>query len=271
MTASTRFFRIPPPRRPPCSGTAPDLTVFAGGTIPLPEMRRAGRDFPDQGARCRAPCRPRRPVEGRSATVTIGATMPASAARRLAADPLAGRSPCTSSTCESPGGRPPWRAPLAPPRPRANAATSARAIALGWTRQVRSTGAAGEWPEPSEDFLAASDRGGRAGARAIEYDVLPVVARPLTACVVVTPHSYPIVKRRCRVRTRADGSDLRVAVSRRARPRPSAARPSSCAATGQARSTHVDPVDGTPSPRWTYRRRVLRALVRQALEELEPR
>ncbi len=241
-------------------GDGAGITVFAGGTILLPEiaagrvkperalmLHRTGLDAPARRRRsrrdrrdgCRSPHCSRHPTR-RSPNVA-----------RHVADGEVRRNATVGGNLSAPAASDAQRGDLGAPL-----------IALG--ARVRSTGAGGERTEPVEDFLAG-DRGRAARAR---DRVRPVRAphRRERASGAATP-----TRTRSPVSSRArapDGSDLRVAVSGvgptavRCRTVEAEPRPGRRARATSSRST-------TPSPPPPTAARCLPKLVREALDQLE--
>jgi CO/xanthine dehydrogenase FAD-binding subunit len=238
-------------------GNGDGITVFAGGTILMPEIA-SGRLKPSRALMLHRSGLAELRADGD--VVRIGATVPV-AALADGADELLARfaaeigdrevragATVGGNLCASPGlgaQRGDLGAPL---------------IALG--ARVRSTGKGGEHTEPVEDFLEA-DQAGRLVLE-IEYD------RPSGAWSAQTmrrrhTHSYAIAN----VAVCSSGDALRVGVSGIG---PTAVR---CRAVEQSRTAEdvlkdVDPVDDAVASA-EYRRKMLVVLVRRALDEVETR
>jgi CO/xanthine dehydrogenase FAD-binding subunit len=235
-------------------GDGDGVTVFAGGTILLPEIA-AGRLKPTRALMLhRSGLAELRSGDG---VVRIGAMVPVSALAEV--DGLLGRfasqigdaevrrgATVGGNLCATPGlgsQRGDLGAPL---------------IALG--ARVRSAGKDGERTEPVEDFLAG-DRAGRLVLE-IEYDEGD---RPWAAETMRRRHAHSYAIANVAVCSGDDG--LRVAVSGAT---PAAVR---CRAVEQSRKPEdvlhdVDPVDDAVATA-DYRRRILPVLVRRALDRLE--
>ena len=238
-------------------GNGDGITVFAGGTILMPEIA-SGRLKLSRALMLHRSGLAELRVEGD--VVRIGAMVPV-AALADGADELLARfaaeigdrevragATVGGNLCASPGlgaQRGDLGAPL---------------IALG--ARVRSTGKGGERTEPVEDFLGA-DQAGRLVLE-IEYD------RPSGAWSAQTmrrrhTHSYAIAN----VAVCSSGDSLRVGVSGIG---PTAVR---SRAVEQSRTAEdvlkdVDPVDDAVASA-EYRRKMLVVLVRRALDEVETR
>ena len=238
-------------------GNGDGITVFAGGTILMPEIA-SGRLKPSRALMLHRSGLAELRAEGD--VVRIGAMVPV-AALADGADELLARfaaeigdrevragATVGGNLCASPGlgaQRGDLGAPL---------------IALG--ARVRSTGKGGERTEPVEDFLGA-DQAGRLVLE-IEYD------RPSGAWSAQTmrrrhTHSYAIAN----VAVCSSGDSLRVGVSGIG---PTAVR---SRAVEQSRTAEdvlkdVDPLDDAVASA-EYRRKMLVVLVRRALDEVETR
>jgi CO/xanthine dehydrogenase FAD-binding subunit len=238
-------------------GDGTGITVFAGGTILLPEIA-AGRVKPERALMLhRTGLDTLRVEDGR---VVIGAMVPISAltdapddalatVARHVADGEVRRNATLGGNIAAPAAADAQRGDLGAPL-----------IALG--ARVRSTGAGGERTEPIEDFLAG-DRTGRL-VLDVEYDRFERRSGT-TGLRRRHAHSYSIAG--VVACARSDGSDLRVAVSGVG---PTAVR---CRAVEQSRNaddiaSDVDPVDDAVASA-VYRRAVLPKLVREALDQLE--
>jgi carbon-monoxide dehydrogenase medium subunit len=238
-------------------GDGTGITVFGGGTILLPEIA-AGRVKPERALMLhRTGLDTLRVEDGR---VVIGAMVPISALTEAPDDVLATvarhiadgevrRNATLGGNIAAPAAADSQRGDLGAPL-----------IALG--ARVRSTGAGGERTDPIEEFLAG-DRSGRLVLE-VEYDRFERRSGT-TGLRRRHAHSYSIAAVAACVR--ADGSDLRVAVSGVG---PTAVR---CSAVEQSRkpediSNDVEPVDDAVASA-AYRRAVLPKLVREALDQLE--
>ena len=235
-------------------GDGAGLTVFAGGTILMPELA-AGRLKPGRTLLLHRSGLDRLASDG--GVVRIGAMTTVAAladaddgllarfAREVADREVRAAATVGGNLCASPGlgaQRGDLGAPL---------------IALG--ARVRSAGKGGERTEPVEDFLAG-DRGGRLVLE-VEYD------QPSGPWSAQTQrrrhaHSYAIAN----VAIGSNGDGIRVGVSGIG---PTAVR---ARAVEQSRSAEdvvkdIDPVDDAVASA-EYRRKLLVVLVRRALEEL---
>jgi carbon-monoxide dehydrogenase medium subunit len=240
-------------------GDGEGITVFAGGTILMPELA-SGRLKPERALLLHASGLAGIRSEG--GVVRIGATTPIAAlvdgrvpeliarwAGHVADYEVRQAATVGGNVCAQPG-RESQRGDLGAPL-----------IALG--ARVRSTGRGGERTEPVEDFLAASDRGARL-VLDVEYDRFP---RRSGASGLRRRHAHSYLVGAVAACARKDGSDLRVAVAGAA---PTSVR---CRAVERSRDPQavledVEPVDDAVASA-AYRRDVLPVLVRQALERLE--
>src|SRR5579872_1654711 len=238
-------------------GTGEGLTVFAGGTILLPEIG-SGRLRPQRALMLHKAGLDRITEEG--GTVVLGAMVPVAAlvdsaeqvlaetARHVADNEIRRNATVGGNLCAPPASdaqRGDLGAPL---------------IALG--ARVTSTGAGGERTEPVEDFLAG-DPGGRL-VLSIAYDRFE---RRSGGAGLRRRHAHSYAIANVAACSRADGSDLRVAV---AGVGPFAVR---CRTVEQSRDAadvlgDVEPVDDAVASA-AYRRAVLPKLVREALDQLE--
>jgi CO/xanthine dehydrogenase FAD-binding subunit len=238
-------------------GDGDGITVFAGGTILMPQIA-SGRLKPSRALMLHRSGLAELRAEGD--VVRIGAMVPVAALAdgtdgllaRFAAE-IGDREVRAGATVGgnlcAPAGYEAQRGDLGAPL-----------IALG--ARVRSTGKGGERTEPVEDFLGA-DRAGRLVLE-IEYD------RPSGAWSAQTmrrrhTHSYAIAN----VAVCSSGDSLRVGVSGIG---PTAVR---SRAVEQSRTAEdvlkdVDPVDDAVASA-EYRRKMLVVLVRRALDEVETR
>jgi carbon-monoxide dehydrogenase medium subunit len=238
-------------------GDGEGITVFAGGTILLPEIA-AGRVRPERALMLhKSGLDALRVEEGR---VAIGAMVPVAALTEgpdevLAtvashvADGEVRRNATVGGNLCAPPGHDSQRGDLGAPL-----------IALG--AQVRSTGAGGEQTEPIEDFLAG-DRGGRLVLE-ISYDRRE---RHSATRSLRRRHAHSFAIATVVACSNADGSELRVAVSGIG---PTAVR---CRGVERSRNAadvlkDVEPVDDAVASA-AYRRTVLPKLVREALDQLE--
>jgi CO/xanthine dehydrogenase FAD-binding subunit len=238
-------------------GDGRGITVFAGGTILLPEIA-SGRLVLDRALMLhRSGLDELRIVGDR---VVIGAMVSVAAltdgpdellarCARQVADGEVRRNATVGGNISAPAGRDSQRGDLGGPL-----------IALG--ARVRSTGAGGERTEPIEDFLA----GDRAGRLVLEVDYDRLERRSGASGLRRRhAHSYSIAGAvACSL---PDGSDLRVAVTGVG---PTAIR---CRAVEQSRDAaavlqDVQPVDDAVASA-AYRSAVLPNLVREALDNLE--
>jgi len=235
-------------------GDGTDLTVFAGGTILMPEIA-AGRLKPTRALLLHRSGLDKLRTDGD--VVRIGAMVPVAAlaggpdgplarfAQQVADLEVRGAATVGGNLCASPGlgsQRGDLGAPL---------------IALG--ARVRSAGKGGERTEPVEDFLAG-DRAGRLVLE-LEYD------KPFGSWSAQTlrrrhAHSYAIAN----VAICSTGDGLRVGISGIG---PTAVR---ARAVEQSRNAEdvlkdVDPVDDAVASA-DYRRKMLIVLVGRALDEV---
>jgi carbon-monoxide dehydrogenase medium subunit len=238
-------------------GDGDGITVLAGGTILLPEIA-AGRLVPERAMMlCRSGLDQMRSEGDRvviGAMTTVAALtagddrLLADAAAHVADGEVRRNATVGGNICSPPGGDA-QRGDL-----------GGVLIALG--ARVRSTGAGGERTEPVEAFLAG-DRAGRLVLE-IEYDRFD--RRSGTSALRRRhAHSYAIAG--VVACSRADGSDLRIAVTG---VEATAVR---CASVEQSRDPadvlkDVHPVDDAVATA-AYRSAVLPVLVREALDTLE--
>jgi carbon-monoxide dehydrogenase medium subunit len=242
-------------------GEGEDLTVFAGGTILLPEIA-AGRLKPTRALMLHRSGLDS--LETSGDVVRIGATTTIAAlidgtddlltrfAEHVADGEVRRNATVGGNLCASPGvgsQRGDLGAPL---------------IALG--ARVRSTGKGGERTEPVEDFLAA----GPAGRLVLDVEFADPQAG--ASAVVRRPHAHAYtIMRVCAARV---GDELRVAVSGAA---PTAVRSraveqaladgADSAAAAERVLDDVTPDDDALASSW-YRSRTLPVLVRRALDDL---
>ena len=233
-----------------------DVTVFAGGTILLPEIS-AGRLSPERALMLHRSGLDRLTVSDER--VVIGAMLPVEALLDApdeilssfashVADGEVRRSATVGGNICAPPGRESQRGDLGAPL-----------IALG--ARVRSTGSGGERTEPIEDFLA----GDRARlVLEVEYDRFP---RRSGASFMRRRHAHSYAIAAVAACTREDGSDLRVGVSGTG---PIAVRGRSVEQSRDPASIidDVHPVDDAVASA-SYRATVLPLLVREALDRLE--
>ena len=238
-------------------GNGDGITVFAGGTILMPEIA-SGRLKPSRALMLHRSGLAELRAEGD--VVRIGAMVPV-AALADGADELLARFAAEIGDREVRAGATVGGNLCASPALGAQRGDlGAPLIALG--ARVRSTGKGGERTEPVEDFLGA-DQAGRLVLE-IEYD------RPSGAWSAQTmrrrhTHSYAIAN----VAVCSSGDSLRVGVSGIG---PTAVR---SRAVEQSRTAEdvlkdVDPVDDAVASA-EYRRKMLVVLVRRALDEVETR
>jgi carbon-monoxide dehydrogenase medium subunit len=236
-------------------GDGAGVTVFAGGTILMPDLN-AGRLDPGKTL-----------ILGRAgldaittdgSTTRIGAAVPVaelieSPARILAAAAanvgdveIRAQGTVGGNVCAPPGREVPrgdLQAPL---------------IALG--AQVRSTGAGGERVEPIEQFLA----GDRAARLVLELS-FENADRPQGYAAIGRPHAHTYTILAAAVAR--DGDGLRVAVGGAG---PTAVRCSAVEASGDPEDSlqDVTPVDDALASAW-YRSKMLPVVIRRALAEME--
>ncbi len=238
-------------------GDGEGITVFAGGTILLPEIA-AGRLKPSRAMMLHKSGLDEIRVE--SDRVVIGAMVTVAALTEAPGDVL---SQVASYVADGEVRR---NATLGGNISSAQAADSQRGdlggplIALG--ARVRSTGVGGERTEPIEDFLAG-DRGGRL-VLDVEYDRFE---RRSGTAGLRRRHAHSFAIAGVTACSRADGSDLRVAATGVG---PTAIR---CLTVEQSRNADdvlkdVTPVDDAVASA-AYRTAVLPKLVTEALDRLE--
>lgn len=239
-------------------GSGEDITVFAGGTILLPEIA-AGRLSPKRALMLHRSGLDQ--IQLSAEHVVIGAMVSVSTLVTAAPDEILAtfashvadsevrRNATVGGNICAPAGRDAQRGDLGAPL-----------IALG--ARVRSTGSGGERTEPVEDFLAG-DRSGRL-VLGVEYDRF---ARKSGASGLRRrhAHSYAIVN--VAACAREDGTDLRIGVSGVG---PTAVRSRAVEQDRDPASVLSDvvPLDDAVASA-EYRRRVLPLLVREALDKLE--
>lgn len=238
-------------------GDGEGITVFAGGTILLPEVAAGRLSFGRTLMLHRSGLDQLTVTDDR---VVIGAMTPvgmladapdqilATFALQVADSEIRRAATVGGNICAPPG-REFQRGDLGAPL-----------IALG--ARVRSTGSGGERSEPIEDFLA-SGRTGRL-VLSIEYDRF---TRKSGSSVRRRRHAHSYSIAGVAVCSREDGSDLRVGISGVG---PTAVRSRAVEASGDAASVldDVTPVDDAVATA-RYRRTVLPILVREALDRLE--
>jgi carbon-monoxide dehydrogenase medium subunit len=238
-------------------GSGEGVTIFAGGTILLPEIA-AGRIRPERALMLhKAGLDSIRSEDGR---IVIGAATPVEAlvdhpteilaqtARHIADAEVRRNATVGGNIC-------------APPAPDAQRGDlGAPLIALG--AQVRSTGTGGERSEPVEEFLA----GDRAGRLVLDVS-FDDVERRTTADGLRRRHAHSYAIAAIVGAVRADGSDLRLAA---AGVGPTAVRLRTVERTQNAEDVlqDVEPVDDAVASA-AYRSAVLPKLVREALDRLE--
>jgi CO/xanthine dehydrogenase FAD-binding subunit len=238
-------------------GDGAGITVFAGGTILLPEIA-AGRVNPVRALMLhRSGLDVLRVDDDRvviGAMVSIAALTEApdgvlAEVARHIADGEVRRGATLGGNIAAPAATDSQRGDLGAPL-----------IALG--ARVRSNGIDGERTEPIEEFLAG-DRSGRLVLE-VDYDRF---ARRSGASALRRRHAHSYSIANVVACSRADGSELRIGVSGVG---PTAIR---CRGVEQSREPSdvlqdVDPVDDAVASA-AYRRIVLPKLVRQALDQLE--
>ena len=239
-------------------GDGAGITVFAGGTILLPEIA-AGRVKPERALMLHRSGLDVLRVE--ADRVSIGAMVSVAAlteapdqvlanVARHVADGEVRRNATLGGNLSAPAASDAQRGDLGAPL-----------IALG--ARVRSTGAGGERTEPIEDFLAG-DRGARL-VLAVEYDRFD---RRTGASALRRRHAQSYSIANVVACSRADGSELRIGVSGVG---PTAVR---CRSVERSRDpadvlSDLEPIDDAVASA-AYRISVLPKLVREALEQLEP-
>jgi carbon-monoxide dehydrogenase medium subunit len=239
-------------------GDGEGITVFAGGTILLPEIA-AGRLSPQRALMLHRSGLDRILVS--EERVLIGAMVPisvlladtpdeilASFAAEVADSEVRRNATVGGNICAPPG-REFQRGDLGAPL-----------IALG--ARVRSAGSGGERIEPIEDFLA-SDRSGRL-VLDVEYERF---SRRSGASGLRRRHAHSYAIANVAACVREDGSDLRIGVSGIG---PTAVRSRTVEQDRDPASVLGDvvPLDDAVASA-DYRRRVLPLLVREALDKLE--
>jgi CO/xanthine dehydrogenase FAD-binding subunit len=239
-------------------GSGEDITVFAGGTILLPEIA-AGRLSPRRALMLhrsgldQIDVSPERVVIGAMVSVSaLAAGAPDEILATFAsqvADSEVRRNATVGGNICAPAGREAQRGDLGAPL-----------IALG--ARVRSTGAGGERSEPIEDFLTG-DRDGRL-VLGVEYDCF---ARRSGASGLRRRHAHSYAIANVAACIREDGTDLRIGISGVG---PTAVRSRAAEQDRDPAAVLGDVVlldDAVASA--DYRRRVLPLLVREALDKLE--
>jgi CO/xanthine dehydrogenase FAD-binding subunit len=237
-------------------GDGEGITVFAGGTILMPEIA-SGRLAPRRSLMLHASGLSGVTSEG--GTIRIGAVTPLAALSdgrvpQLLADYAAHiadyevrQSATIGGNVSAPAGRESQRGDLGAPL-----------IALA--ARVRSTGKGGERTEPVEDFLA----GDRSGRLVLELELDDVERRTGSAGIRRRhAHSYAIAN----VAVAEQDGALRVGVAG------TGATAVRCRSVEASRDpadvlSDVEPVDDAVATA-AYRRRILPLLVRQALDRLE--
>jgi CO/xanthine dehydrogenase FAD-binding subunit len=236
-------------------GDGAGVTVFAGGTILMPELL-AGAIRPERTLMLGRAGLDRLDVDG--GTIRIGAAVPVAALTSVPAPSLAraagnvgdreiraqgtvGGNVCARAGHEVPRGD--LQAPL---------------LALG--AQVRSAGAGGERVERIEDFLAASP-----GSRLVLEVVVENAVRAQGYAMIRRPHahSYTVLS----AAVARDDSGLRIAVGGAAA---TAVRCPTVEASGDPEDAvkDVTPVDDALASAW-YRTKMLPVVIRRALAEME--
>jgi aerobic carbon-monoxide dehydrogenase medium subunit len=236
-------------------GTGEGITVFAGGTILLPEIA-SGRVRPGRALLLHRSGLDSASVNG--SRVTIGAMVPiaeltdsedtalAQVARHIADEEVRRNATVGGNLCAPPGADA-QRGDL-----------GAALIALG--AQVRSVGAGGERTEPVEDFLA----GDRAGRLLLDVSYERTGGRSATASLRRRhAHSYAIAT----VAAAKNGDGVRIGITGVG---PTAVRARSAEASGNPDDVlqDVEPIDDAVASA-DYRCAVLPKLVREALDQLE--
>ena len=237
-------------------GDGEGTTVFAGGTILMPEIAN-GRLKPDRALLLHRSGLAG--IESRDGVVRIGAMTPVAALAVPAvpallaeyasqvADYEVRQSATIGGNICAPPGREAQRGDL-----------GAALVALG--ARVRSTGKGGERTEPVEEFLA----GDRTGRLVLEIEIDDAERRTGAAGMRRRhAHSYAVAN----VAVAERGGELRVGI---AGVGPTAVRSRSVEASRDPADVlrDVDPVDDAVASA-EYRRRVLPLLVRQAIDRLE--
>jgi CO/xanthine dehydrogenase FAD-binding subunit len=233
-------------------GDGRDVTVVAGGTIVMPEIRH-GRLKPRKALLInRAGLSGVSTQDGR---IVIGAGTPladledaveplGTCARKVADLEIRGQATLGGNLCAPPGDNSP-RGDL-------------QAALLVLDAQVRSTGAGGERTEPVEDFLA------NAPQPRLVLDVSIAEPEAAATATVRRPHAHAYtVMRVCAARA---GGELRVAVSG-AGPRAVRSRAVEQSGDPDRVLDDVTPHDDALASGW-YRSQVLPVLVRRALNDL---
>jgi aerobic carbon-monoxide dehydrogenase medium subunit len=232
------------------------VTVFAGGTILMPELT-AGLIDPGKTLLLGRAGLDTITVDG--STTRIGAAVPvaelvesparilAAAAANVGDAEIRAQGTVGGNVCAPPGREVPrgdLQAPL---------------IALG--AQVRSTGAGGERIEPIEEFLAGGDR----AARLVLELSFEDAERPQGYAAIGRPHAHTYTILSAAVAR--DGDGLRVAVGGAG---PTAIRCGAVEASGDPEDAAKDvrPVDDALASAW-YRSKMLPVVIRRALAELE--
>ncbi len=236
-------------------GDGSGVTVFAGGTILMPELL-AGALRPERALMLGRAGLDRLEVDGE--TIRIGAAVPVAALTTLAAPALAraaagvgdfeiraqatvGGNVCARRGHEAPRGD--LQAPL---------------LALG--ARVRSAGAGGERVEPLEEFLAADP-----GSRLVLEVTVENASRPQGYATVRRPHAHSYTVLAAAV-ARGDAG-LRVAVGGVGA---TAIRCPSVESSGDpADAVHdISAVDDALASAW-YRTKMVPVVIRRALAEME--
>jgi aerobic carbon-monoxide dehydrogenase medium subunit len=236
-------------------GDGEGITVFAGGTILLPEIA-SGRVRPERALLLHRSGLDTVSVDGDR--VTLGAMVPVAAlaasddtvlaqvAGQIADEEVRRNATVGGNLC-APAGGDAQRGDL-----------GAALIALG--AHVRSAGAGGERTEPVEDFLA----GDRSGRLVLDVSYERRDGRSATASLRRRhAHSYAIAT----VAAVKDADGTRIGITGVG---PRAVRARSVEASGNAEDVlkDVEPIDDAVASA-AYRRTVLPKLVREALDQLE--
>jgi carbon-monoxide dehydrogenase medium subunit len=236
-------------------GDGDGVTVVAGGTIVMPEIRHRR-------------LRPKRAlllgraglagVQRENGRTTIGAATTladledaveplGTCARGVADLEIRGQATLGGNLCASPGGE----------GPRGDLQAALHAL----DAQVRSTGADGERTEPVEDFLASGPQG------RLVLDISFEEPEAAATASVRRPHAHAYtIMRVCAART---GGELRVAVSGAGQVAVRSRAVEQSADADRALDD-VTPHDDALASAW-YRSKVLPVLVRRALDDLEDR
>jgi carbon-monoxide dehydrogenase medium subunit len=233
-------------------GDGSDVTVVAGGTIVMPEIRH-GRLAPRRALLINRAGLDGITNEGGRIVIGAGTSLAdledaveplGTCARKVADLEIRGQATLGGNLCAAPGENTP-RGDL-------------QAALLVLDAQVRCTGAGGERTEPVEDFLAHGPQ------NRLVLDVSIAEPEAAATATVRRPHAHAYtVMRVCAART---GGELRVAVSGAG---PTAVRSRSVERSGDPDRVldDVEPQDDALASSW-YRSQVLPVLVRRALNDL---